>query len=354
MLIPHTLTVLMTNTCTARCAHCCMNSSPERKGSLNAATVIKAINDLHNRSPLSMIVFAGGEPTLEKRALDASLRHCVTLGIPTRLVTNASWARTSAAAQRTLARLRRAGLNELNISADDYHLPFIPFTNVINAWRAAREMDFQAIVIANSYGPGSRITPEFIRAQLGEDVPLRFDEDGNDRTCFDDTSDATYLSISNAKVQRLERAEVELTEQAFGLLSDDASLDTPCPHAVQSAALSPRGHLLSCCGFELDGNEVLDFGDVRLQSANNLVDKANDDMIVGAIAYFGPMFLKRFVKVVAPEVVFPERYGSVCEVCRSVVKNPEAVKALRDNFRRLGPMVLQRRMQVNNSGTQTA
>jgi len=35
-----------------------------------------------------------------------------------------------------VGRLRDAGLHEINISTDDYHLPFIPFDHVVNAWQA--------------------------------------------------------------------------------------------------------------------------------------------------------------------------------------------------------------------------
>jgi len=52
---------------------------------------------------------------------------------------------------------------------------------------------------------------------------------------------------------------------------------------------------------------------------------------VRSAPYLGPVFLKEVVEHVAPEVKFPERFGSVCEVCRSVVKNPTAVEALRRN-----------------------
>ncbi len=99
------------------------------------------------------------------------------------------------------------------------------------------------------------------------------------------------------------------------------------PHVVQSVALSPKGHLLFCCRFELEGNAELDFGSVSEASATRKVEAANNDSIVRAIAFLGPVFLKDVVEQIVPEVTFPERFGSVCEVCRSVVKNPAAVEA---------------------------
>lgn len=349
MLRPHTLTVLMTNTCTAKCAHCCMNSGPGRAGTLNFETIRKTIDELHAGSPLYTVVFAGGEPTLAKRTLSQAIRHCADKGLNTRLVTNASWASTDRAARRVLRRLHEDGLAELNISVDDYHLPYISFDNVVRAWKAAKEFDFGAVVIANSHGPKSRITPDFIMEQIGEEIPLRFDKNGLNCTDVEAAGGETYLAISNSKLQRLERAGRQLTEDQFDPVDNQATLNMGCPHAIQSAALSPNGHLLSCCGFELTGNPVLDFGDVNQKAADDLLRQANDDMIVNAIAILGPMFLKNFIQKVAPEIEFSENYSSVCEVCNSVVKNPNAIQILRDNMDVLGPMVISARMAANKA-----
>lgn len=89
--------------------------------------------------------------------------------------------------------------------------------------------------------------------------------------------------------------------------------------------------MLSCCGFELEGNPVLDFGSITGCNANSRIDEAHNKPMTMALAYLGPMFLKEVVEKVAPEVSFPERYASMCEVCQSVVCNPDAIAALRSN-----------------------
>lgn len=167
--------------------------------------------------------------------------------------------------------------------------------------------------------------------QLGEDIPVRFDDDGTPIMNSESSADGTFYGLSNAKYQRLERAARLLLEGAFPEPASYEQISVPCPHAIQSAALSPRGKLLSCCGFELDGNSILDFGDVRLRDATDMIEQANEDDIVKAIALLGPMYLKEVVEQVASEVKFPEKMSSVCEVCRSVVKNQGAIAALREN-----------------------
>ncbi len=344
----------MTNRCTAKCAHCCMNSGPDRSERLDFPVIRKTIDELNDISPLLTVVFAGGEPTLVKDALRQSIRHCSEIGISTRLVTNASWAKTPSTARRVLKRLKADGLRELNISTDDYHLPFIPFENVVNAWSAAKEMVFDSVVIANSVGPSSQITPECIKKRIGERVPLRFDEDGIEHVAPAADADGTYYAISNSQLQRLERGAATLSDSDFHLMSDISRLNAPCPYAIRNAALSARGSLLACCGFELDGNEVLDFGDVRTTNAARLIEKANNDVIINAIAYFGPLFLMKIVKKVAPDVSFSKKFGSVCEICRSVVKNPDAILALREHVSAFGPVVIRRRMKVAKHNQEAA
>ncbi len=81
MLETNTLTVILTNRCNAACDHCCMNSGPNRKETLETSTIKTAIDQLHDENSLAVIVFAGGEPTLAKSVLRQSLRHCQSKGI---------------------------------------------------------------------------------------------------------------------------------------------------------------------------------------------------------------------------------------------------------------------------------
>lgn len=332
MPLPQVLTILTTNRCTAECDHCCMNSGPDRSETMEEATVTTVIKELHALSPLKAIVFAGGEPTLAMRSLRSGINCCHSLGIPSRMVTNASWATSYAKARKMLEKLRKWGLNELNISADDFHLPYIPFEYVVHVWKASKNMGFESVIIANSAAPNSLVTPGFIMARLSETLPLRFAENGQFQFGASGNSDGTFYGISNTRLQKLERAADRLPESMFQSIENIESIGGRCPHAVRSAALSPTGRLLSCCGFELVGNEVLDLGDTSEHVISDLIDGANNNPIIKGISNLGPVYMKEIVEQVAPEVKFPKNFGSMCEVCRSVVKNPRAVKALRQNI----------------------
>ena len=138
------------------------------------------LDQLFASTKLAVVVFSGGESTLLGEDLNRALRKCRAHGVISRLVTNALWATSVAAALVKLRELRAAGLDELNISTDDYHLPYVSLQKVKNAYLAATQVDFQSVVICNAYGPDSWLTPERLNAEFGggADLKLRFDANG--------------------------------------------------------------------------------------------------------------------------------------------------------------------------------
>jgi len=341
------LTVLTANQCTARCAHCSVNSGPDRKEKLSFAVIQSAIDRLSLQGKLLSVVFAGGEPTLLKEHLLDAIAYCDANDISTRIVTNASWATSRAAARRMLVQLREAGLRELNISADDYHLPFIPFERVQTAWAAAKGMGFVSVSIANCSGPRSIVTPEFIKVRLGEDVVMRFDDEGHSSSNPTlPSEDGTLYRLSNGTLMALGRGRNELAAEDFHYPADQSILDTPCQWAISSAALSPKGHLVACCGTEAHGNPVLDFGDTTIESDMvKLVDGANADPVVNLIGTVGPYQIMRFLKRRAPEVSFSPAYTSMCHICEDIVHRPEALAKLRSLKSEFPMLIAQRRRE---------
>jgi MoaA/NifB/PqqE/SkfB family radical SAM enzyme len=331
-MFPVMLTILTSNTCTAKCAHCTVYSSPERRGKLSVEQITRAVDDLYEQNGLQVVVFAGGEPTLLKEVLLDAIAHCDARGITTRVVTNASWATSDHAARKMVRKFREAGLSELNLSADDFHLPFISFDNIKRAWKAAKGQGFLNVAIANCAGPNSEITPDFIRRELNEpDIEVRFDGDGVQGRPMQHREDGSTYMLSNGLLQRIGRARETLKDEDLFFPASQAELDVGCQWAVRSAALAPSGHLVSCCGIEASGNEVLDFGDASAETATTLIKKANKDPLVRAISVVGPYRLLHLAYSLdrGKNIKIRERYASVCEACEDLVRQPAAVAILR-------------------------
>jgi len=119
---PNTLTILCTYQCTAACRQCCFESSPQIKGRLTRQTIIARIKEAKSAFPnLKVVVFSGGEALMLKDDLFASIAHCTSEGLLTRVVSNGYWGKTPKMAQNTVAKLQKAGLRELNLSTGRDH-----------------------------------------------------------------------------------------------------------------------------------------------------------------------------------------------------------------------------------------
>ena len=328
---PTSLTVLTTDNCTARCSHCCMNSGPDRKDKLSYDQIRSSIDQIRQLGPLNTVIFAGGEPTLLGKDLLDSIAYAYSLGLNTRLVTNASWAISEEKADAKLKSLSEAGLRELNISADDFHIPFISFKNVENAWRAAENKGFSSVLITISYGSENTITPDWVAEKLGETAMIASPEaskpKGGKWIKYRRTSNGTNFLINGTYLQKLGRCHEEVEDSQFQVASVD-ELTGGCPYAAVNPAVSPSNHLLACCGFENVNNAVLDFGNLNDESAADIYAKVGTDLIVQAISYRGPGFLADFIKRHAPHIEWRDTYGSVCEVCEHITQRKEVVNFL--------------------------
>jgi hypothetical protein len=329
-----------------------MNSSPERDDTLSWERLEKILTQALTELKLVVVIFAGGEPLLLGETLYKAIRLCKQHGVMTRIVTNAYWATSPKAALAKLKLLREAGLDELNISTDDYHLPFIKLQNVKYAYDAARTLDFAAVVLANCYGPESELSPQRVSDEFdpSKELQLRFDENG-DANHYKCVKGEQLVVLSNSHLQRLGRGVDELREDELpGVGKVEAELDElaetvgGCPYAIRSAAISAKGHFVSCCGFEVEDNPILDYGNLDDESMAALIDRADNDLISNLIALLGPVKLMRILQQNHPEEVnFPRKYRTYCEVCYDLVSIPENRGALYRHSGQYADMILRLR-----------
>jgi hypothetical protein len=116
-----------------------------------------------------------------------------------------------------------------------------------------------------------------------------------------------------------------------------------CPWALRSPAISPSGHLLACCGFEVAGNEILDLGDLHKEGLETLLDRADNDLVLNMIAFDGPYRIMDFLNEVDPGLPFRDRYSTFCELCQHMVTDTTIRNSLLSNMgKRAGSIIAQR------------
>ena len=74
---------------------------------------------------------------------------------------------------------------------------------------------------------------------------------------------------------------------------------------------------------------MLDFGSLDEHSADELVRRANADVVVSGIAHLGPMSLLRFASSRSGGSFGFPAFSAVCEACEYLVNSSEAIGIIR-------------------------
>jgi hypothetical protein len=325
-----TLSFITTDECSARCAHCLMDSGPDRPAKLTYDQIREKIDTIALAQGYRLVVFTGGECTrLGEDLLDA-ISYAQINGLITRVVTNAEWATSDEATTSMITALREAGLDEINFSYDDFHRVWIPESNLVRAWRATKNQGFDTALIALASGARSHVTPNWVCQILGENLPLAYDPESGDRLPLPAPApDGTRYLVSNSRLLRIGRGRGLRDGYATFPEHQETVLLQSCPPQNRDPVITPRNHVAACCGINPDGNAVLDFGEQRCGPDD--VQK----VILGAIHRLGPGHLLQMAREGDVAVRARTRYASICEVCADVTANPDVVAYLTNNIDRL-------------------
>src|SRR5207253_2894387 len=113
------------NRCPLRCRHCSVGFSDQYKGNdqrIDADELIDLITAI-DPGIYDMVLFAGGEPSLEVALLRIGIAACKTRFLRSAIVTAPIWAVNEEAAKRFVDSV--PGLNQIILSYDKYHLEFL-------------------------------------------------------------------------------------------------------------------------------------------------------------------------------------------------------------------------------------
>lgn len=132
---------LLTYTCTFKCDHCFLYSSPEATGTFTIERLRSVFDEIVKIPSLDMVYFEGGEPFLFYPILMEGLRLAKSNGLQSGIVTNAFWAETLTDARTWLAPLADMGITDFSISDDEFHDQGSASENVAFARQVCRELN---------------------------------------------------------------------------------------------------------------------------------------------------------------------------------------------------------------------
>jgi len=310
MITPLRLGLILTYKCNAVCRHCYFNAGSTRTEEISRNEVLNYLDQAADLSTLRMISFTGGEPFLQPDLLREAVSYAADRGFKTEVVTNCFWAHSKQTAETQLSSLTRAGLDMINLSADDFHQEFIPFSYAKNGYEAARSLGLK-ITILCTIAHSSRLTAEKIVNLLGD----RKIQIMGENTPLPTKGYAMIVETPFIPVGR--GSQIPHEEWAFSRYTAG-----PCSHVLRDIAIDPSGRVLPCCS-AAGTIEALTLGDAKREHLSRIVERGHERETLNVLAVRGPQELLRRGEEVVKD------YVNKCHLCYEVLSDLERKGLLR-------------------------
>jgi len=306
---PFRVGLLITEQCNVECSHCWFSSGPDKTAHMELDDALGYIDQAREIPTVKWISFTGGEPFLLPEMLQRIVAYASERGLYTECVTNCFWARTEEEAGRRLERLADAGLDVVNISADDFHQRHVSFDRVSNCYEAAKRMGLR-IVIMCAVARSSMLTVREVAKKLGE-AEIRIVGEGTP------TEAASALAVETGFIPAGRGAEIPEDEWLIG----DGPIDGLCKAVLRDIAIDPFGRVLPCCS-AAGLAEVAWVGDAGRGGLRELIEEAGKRTLFKVLSTEGPMGLQRLLGSRR------KNYVNRCHLCYDVLTDPRLSRVL--------------------------
>ncbi|MET0752561.1 MAG: radical SAM protein [Pyrinomonadaceae bacterium] len=321
-----TLSVMPTYTCPAACKDCGTLSSPKERTNLDLDTILETIRQAKELD-FCNVVFTGGEATLRWKDLLEAIAYATSLGFPTRLVTNAHWARTPERAGKRLDELINYGLSEINYSTGDEHARFIPVERVINAMVAGVERNFRVHTMVELKAE-RKVTKETI-LQHPKITALTPEQ-------------LKFLSVVESPWMPLSPLLVEKYAKGTATNKANLAVQKGCDSILQTYTLQADGRIGSCCGLGLRIIPELNTKVLKgTEFLRDVIEDSENDFLKVWMRYKGPDKILAWAAEKNPEIKWENMYAHHCQACQRVYKDPKVIKVIREYYPEVIAEVLQ-------------
>lgn len=298
--------LLYTRTCPLACAHCIIESSPKAADKMQFDAAMEMLPTVARYA--TTVCFTGGEPLLYYTEIVKLIEAAKDLGLVTSLVSGAGWVRKRAVVEQRVARLRKAGLDKLCVSADRYHEAYSP-----------RERAHLLIEVAQ---------------QAGINVVVRGVIPATLKSCAEKERFAPgNVAYDPVPLVRLGAART-LPEEHFYHYENPPK--GPCKLALWPV-IEPSGNVYTCCGPSRFAGESspLILGNVSSESLEAILLRGSTDPLLKALSLVGPYGLLEILKShpsTQDLVSLRPSYTGMCELCLDLTDSLEIVAAVRNRL----------------------
>ena len=304
--------LMFARTCNIECRHCGIESSPRNKSRMTMEEAQGYIVEAASIPGFRKVTFTGGEPFLFQREHEELIGLCTAFGLATRVVTNGFWAANLHNGRQLLSRMRKAGLGEMNFSADKFHLEFESAQVLRNALELAREAGLTRIIsfVTNEAEPPLDQFSRMYGIPREQLLDLRdFESDLSEVERLKDR----FIFVFAGGLIGMGRAASfpeELKYVPFDFFPDNQ----PCGEVVNKPVIYPDGDFQACC---CAGGKVGAFtvGNAKREPLADLFRRMASRAQFRFINTYGPKELFRAVSEARPDIPRPASFTSICEMC---------------------------------------
>jgi hypothetical protein len=312
--------------CSAACTNCGTHSSPKVKTKLPREVLLEAIKEA-SALEYGAVVFTGGEALLEWDTTLEGIRYASSLGLGTRVVSNAFWARTADRAKAAVSELVDAGLGELNLSTGDEHARFVPLESVVRAIEASVETELPCLVMVElREKPG--ITGETL-LQHPRLAALRKTKPG-------------AFTVSESPWMSLDPSQPSEAGAKTLINHSNVAIHKGCESVLRDTTVYSDGTVLACCGIGAKEIPELRLGTFPDSSLSSLDQKSRADFLKRWLRVDGPEKILAWAARLDPSIKWENMYSHRCQACLRLYQDESVRQVIRSNAERMVPHVIAR------------
>lgn len=303
--------------CTASCKDCGTFSTPHNKIQLALCDILGAI-ECASREGFSVVVFTGGEATLRWNDLISGIKYARKLGLSTRLVTNAWWAKSNYIAKKHMESLHSAGLNEINFSTGDEHAKFIPIESVVRAIAEAISLGFDPVLMIEVTS-SAKVTRKLITESA-----IFLAEVGKN---------AKKLKITESPWMPLDPTKVESYPDELLANRSNLGQKSGCDSIFKTHTVQANGRIGVCCGLGMQAIDALQIGKFESNKTSfmNVQQEAESDLVKLLIRQIGPERVLAKTSELNPDIQWENMYAHKCQACIRVFSDKRVIDEILKN-----------------------
>jgi MoaA/NifB/PqqE/SkfB family radical SAM enzyme len=298
--------------CNAECTHCITFSSPHVDLKLPLETAQACLEDAR-RLGIGVYGITGGEPVLHYKEIRQLMETGKSLGMTAVMSTNGYWARNYNRGVEIVEELKSLGLSKLNLSADNFHTPFISLESVTNAIKAALAVGDLMVNVTSIVGRGDTEGMKVINEIKKYPVTL------------DIISPAPFGRGNCLPISLL------MTEPTYKIMKKRCD-------QVAAPVVSPDGRVLTCCSYpvslQLAPDSPFVLGNVHNESLYSILERNRDDAILRLLDREGPgaLVYRCGEELEQAGYTVKDRYYGHCDLCVDLLATRRFVNIFRSGL----------------------